>query len=109
MQAIVDRSQVSQAISFMLLGKMVPTVNTGFSLVTSSISAQRLGLTFGLSISGSIFVNEALKGLTHALPNEPRAQLLSGITGTSGELLGSLSRANRLVAVDTLTGALRKV
>ncbi|KAL8695938.1 MAG: hypothetical protein Q9201_007895 [Fulgogasparrea decipioides] len=90
MQAIVDPTQVSQAISFMLL-------------------AQLLGLTLGLSIAGGIFVNEAIKGLQHALPFKSRGQLLNAITGSSGELFDSLPHSDQIVAADTLTIALRKV
>lgn len=71
--------------------------------------AQLLGLTMGLSIAGGVFVNRALDGLQHALPNESRGQLLSAITGTSGDLLRFLSVADQIVAADTLTIALRKV
>ena len=109
MQAMVDRSQISQAISFMLLGKFVPTHSISFLIMTPSNLAQRLGLTFGLSIAGSFFVNDALKGLQHALPSVPRAQLLGVITGTSGEGFEYLSRAEQSIAINTLTVALRKV
>ena len=71
--------------------------------------AQLLGLTLGLSIAGSVFVNKALEGLQHALPNEPRVQILSAITGTSGDLFNSLARTDQIVAANTLTMALRKV
>lgn len=108
MQAIVDPLQVFQAISFMLLGKILGN-NVMTARCNTFTLAQLIGLTLGLSIAGSVFVNKALEGLQHALPSRPRAQLLSAITGTSGDLFSSLSHTDQIIAANTLTIALRKV
>lgn len=71
--------------------------------------AQLLGLTLGLSIAGAIYVNKALEGLQHVLPDQTQAQLLGAITGTSGGIFKSLPQADQIAAADTLTHALRKV
>ena len=108
MQAIVDPLEVFRAINFMQLGKFLD-VSTSDTFSESLASAQRLGLAFGLSISGSVFVNEVLRRSEHALPGAPRSQILSAITGTSREFFRSLSREQQRVAADTLTIVLRKV
>ena len=64
---------------------------------------------FGLSIAGSIFVNKSLERLQQALPNQQRAQILGAITGTSGDFFDHLSRADQIIAANTLTNELRKV
>lgn len=43
--------------------------------------AQYTGITFSLSISGSVFVNEGLKGLHKILPDFSSAQLSSILSG----------------------------
>ena len=92
----------------MLLGKVLSALFSAI-LCNLLILAQRLGLTLGLSVAGSIFVNKALEDLGHALPNKPRAQILSAITGTSGSVFHSLAGTDQITASDTLTIALRKV
>lgn len=71
--------------------------------------AQLLGLTLGLSIAGAVYVNKALEGLKHVLPDETQSQLLGAITGTSGGGFKSLPQVDQIAAADTLTHALRKV
>lgn len=90
MQTLVSPYELSHAISFMLL-------------------AQLLGLTLGLSIAGAVYVNKALEGLKHVLPDETQSQLLGAITGTSGGGFKSLPQVDQIAAADTLTHALRKV
>jgi hypothetical protein len=71
--------------------------------------AQLLGITLGLSISGAIFVNLALKGLQVVLPEVPRSQLQSALTGTSGGFFNSLPENTQLLALNALVNALKKV
>lgn len=71
--------------------------------------AQLLGIALGLSISGAIFVNLALKGLQVVLPDVSRTQLQSAITGTSGGFFNSLPEDTQLQALNVLVNALKKV
>lgn len=45
--------------------------------------AQFIGIVFGLSISGAIFVNEGLKSLRSVLPRIPESQLKQMLSGKS--------------------------
>lgn len=49
--------------------------------------AQLLGISLGLSIGGTVFINTALSNLGPALPGVPRSQLQSALSGTSGDFL----------------------
>jgi hypothetical protein len=45
--------------------------------------AQFMGIVFGLSISGAIFINEGLKSLRSVLPGIPEAQIKQILSGKS--------------------------
>ncbi|KAH8886155.1 MFS general substrate transporter [Thozetella sp. PMI_491] len=88
-QAMVPPAELAYAISYMML-------------------AQIGGIGLALSISGAVFVNKALEGLTTLLPQVARSDLQSGISGTSGAFLSSLSEEKRVAALDIIVRALSK-
>ncbi|KGO53547.1 Major facilitator superfamily domain, general substrate transporter [Penicillium expansum] len=59
--------------------------------LTLMLLAQLSGMTLGLSISGAIFVNLASNDLFALLPEYPQSQVRQIVSGTSGQLLSSLS------------------
>ncbi|MCJ1360924.1 hypothetical protein MMC16_000019 [Acarospora aff. strigata] len=89
-QAIVDPAEMSYGISFIML-------------------AQLSGIALGLAISGAVFVNRALAGLTVLLPNFTREQIQQGISGTSGQFFKTLPVDTQAQALNVLVGSLRKV
>jgi hypothetical protein len=106
-QTVIDPSETADGIAFMML-------------------AQFMGIVFGLSVSGAIFVNEGLKALRALLPQIPEAQLkqtLSGKSrleyhclrgrltqpGTSSRVLSSLSPDLAEQALVAIVKSLRKM
>jgi hypothetical protein len=62
-------------------------------------------MTLGLSISGAIFVNLASKDLFALLPEYPQSQVSQIVSGTSGQLLSSLSENLRDQALVIIVSA----
>ncbi|KAI9878478.1 MAG: hypothetical protein M1830_000764 [Pleopsidium flavum] len=89
-QAVIDPAEMSYGISFMML-------------------AQLSGIALGLAISGAIFVNRALAGLTVILPNVPREEIQRGLSGTSGEFFKALPTKTQELALNVIINALQKV
>ncbi|KAI9879110.1 MAG: hypothetical protein M1830_009563 [Pleopsidium flavum] len=89
-QAVIDPAEMSYGISFMML-------------------AQLSGIALGLAISGAIFVNRALAGLTVILPNVPREEIQRGLSGTSGEFFKPLPTKTQELALNVIVNALQKV
>ena len=89
-QAVTPPAELSYAISFMML-------------------AQLGGIAFGLAISGAVFVNKAVEGLTLVLPDATPEQLQLALAGTSGHYLQSLSDEVRGRATDAIVSALQSV
>lgn len=56
-------------------------------LILTHPSAQFIGIVFGLSIGGAIFINQALKALRVILPTAPESDLRRVISGKFGMLL----------------------
>ena len=71
--------------------------------------AQFVGIVMGLSISGAIFINEALKALRIILPDIPEEQLKAVISGTSSGVLSQLSPAVVEETVAAIVYSLRKL
>jgi hypothetical protein len=69
--------------------------------------AQVLGIILSLSVSGSIFQNEAILKLTAALPNASVQQVSQLITGASGSFYNSLPEDERALVVVQVTEAIR--
>ena len=62
-------------------------------------------MTLGLSISGATFVNEAQTQLYALLPNIPRADVGQIVSGTSSQVLASLSDTVREQALNIIVSA----
>lgn len=52
--------------------------------------AQLLGIALGLSISGAVFLNKAINGLSQVLPDVSRDEIQTAVLGVSGDLFGTL-------------------
>ncbi|KAI6087312.1 major facilitator superfamily domain-containing protein [Hypoxylon rubiginosum] len=89
-QAVVDPVDMAYAISFMMI-------------------AQLSGIGFGLSISGAIFVNKAIDGITALLPDAPSDEIQLALAGTSTAYFNSLSPEIRAQTTDIIIAALQKV
>lgn len=77
---------------FMMLGEYLKLVSLQPAVRASDYlilipSAQFIGIVFGLSIGGAIFINQALKALRVILPTAPESDLRRVISGTFGILL----------------------
>jgi hypothetical protein len=102
-QAVVEPGEASNGLTLMLLGSFLCCsiklpANTNFT-------AQLSGLTFGLSISGAVFVNVASNGLFALLPDYPQSQVRQIVSGTSSKLLVSLSENLREQALVVIVSA----
>lgn len=86
-QAMVPPAEMAYAISFMML-------------------AQLGGVGLGLSIAGSVFINQSVNDLAALLPGVSRADLQLAISGTSSTYFQSLAPAQRDAAVHVIVGAL---
>ncbi|KAJ5230428.1 Major facilitator superfamily domain general substrate transporter [Penicillium chrysogenum] len=73
--------------------------------LTLMLLAQLSGMTLGLSISGAIFVNLASNDLFALLPEYPQSQVRQIVSGTSGQLLSSLSEKLRDQALVIIVSA----
>ncbi|KFY78723.1 hypothetical protein V499_02163 [Pseudogymnoascus sp. VKM F-103] len=89
-QTVVPASDTSYAIAFMML-------------------AQFIGIVFGLSIGGAIFINTALSSLRSLLPLLSEADLRVVISGTSSNAIELIPVALRDDAVAAIVGSLRKL
>jgi MFS family permease len=70
--------------------------------------AQYTGITFSLSISGAVFVNEGLKGLRNLLPDIPADQLSGILSGTSSTGIDVVPLEMRAAVIDVIVEHLRK-
>lgn len=89
-QTVVQASDTAYAIAFMML-------------------AQFVGIVFGLSISGAIFINDALQALRVILPDIPESQLRQVISGTSSGVLSELSPVVIDETISAIVYSLRKL
>ncbi|KAJ5331077.1 hypothetical protein N7476_000860 [Penicillium atrosanguineum] len=68
-----------------------------------------IGMTLGLSISGAVFVNVASNDLFALLPEYPQSQVRQIVSGTSGQLLSSLSETLRDQALAIIVSAWQNI
>lgn len=114
-QAVVPPAEMAYAISFMMLGASLsltfsqPWLVVRMLIATFAIKGQLVGITWGLAISGAIFVNDAVSGLTQVLPDASRADLQRALLGASGAYFRSLPPHARTQATDTIVLSLQKV
>ncbi|KAL8888844.1 MAG: hypothetical protein Q9215_003796 [Flavoplaca cf. flavocitrina] len=88
-QAIIEPAKMAYAISFIML-------------------AQLLGIALGLSISGAVFLNKAISGLSKVLPNVSRDEIQKAVLGVSGDLFGTLPADVRRNATSAIVNAIDK-
>lgn len=107
---MIPPEETAYAISFIMLGRNSDTISDFFGgkKLTSAI-AQTGGIALGLSLSGAVFVNSAVAGLTSVLPDVPLSQLQLTVTGTSGAYFHSLSPEKQVLALEAIVEALSKV
>lgn len=89
-QTVVQAADTAYAIAFMML-------------------AQFIGIVFGLSIGGAIFINQALKALRVILPTAPESDLRRVISGTSSGILDQYSPELRARALTAIVHSLRQL
>lgn len=89
-QTVVAPADTSYAIAFMML-------------------AQFIGIVFGLSIGGAIFINEGLKSLHTLLPDLTDAQLRGVLSGTSSHAVDVVPEALRAQALSAIVDSLQKL
>ncbi|KAI1374178.1 MFS general substrate transporter [Hypoxylon crocopeplum] len=94
--------------SFAVIQSVMPPSESGNGLALMMI-AQLSGMTFGLAISGAIFVNLAQNGLYQVLPDVPREQVNQLVAGTSGGLLQTFSPEVQDAALDVIVSAWSKI
>lgn len=70
--------------------------------------AQLTGITFGLSVSGAVFLNTATNGLKAALPQIPVKELSQVVAGASSQVIKSLSPEQHALALDIIVASWNK-
>ena len=85
---------------------------TGPELMSHGLSfimiSQLLGVTLALSISGAVFINRAMNGLSQALANSTREQLQDALMGLSGDI-AALGEEQRDAALNVTVESLARV
>lgn len=66
-------------------------------------------MAIGLSVAGSVFVNQAVRELQSVLPSFDRSELIATVSGTSSALFESLSESTRSAALESIVLGLRQV
>ena len=66
-------------------------------------------MAIGLSVAGSVFVNQAVSNLQHVLPSLDRSELIAAVSGTSSNLFETLSEDTRRAALGGIVLGLRQV
>jgi len=89
-QAKVPPSQLGAATGFIALGQLI-------------------GPTIALSIAGTVLINTATSGLQTVIPDVPVSEIKNAISGTAGQLLGTLDPATRTAALDVIVNSIGKV
>jgi hypothetical protein len=89
-QTVVAPADTSYAIAFMMM-------------------AQFIGIVFGLSIGGAVFINEGLKSLHALLPDLSDAQLRGVLSGTSSHAFDMIPEALRAQALSAIVRSLQKL
>ncbi|KAF1999295.1 MFS general substrate transporter [Amniculicola lignicola CBS 123094] len=86
-QAKVPKDQVVQATAFIGCGQLI-------------------GIVLALTISNTIFINQATIKIADILPGTPRAVIQLAVTGASGEFFKSLSDAVRVEILKAIVSAI---
>ena len=72
-------------------------------------AAQQCGISMGLSIAGSVFVNLALSNVLDVVPNITAPELQSAILGVSGNFLDTLPLVTKNLALTAIVKALQSM
>ncbi|EEH37138.2 hypothetical protein PAAG_07694 [Paracoccidioides lutzii Pb01] len=88
--SLIEPSMMAYAISFMML-------------------AQLLGITFGLSISGAVFINYTINGLVKTIPNITYNEVEAALLGVSSNFLGRLTPEIQRASLEVIAEGIRKV
>jgi len=103
---MVPPAEIAYAISFMMLGELPTRILFFASVLTSALPAQLGGVGLGLSIGGTVYVNQAINGLAALFPGVSRTDLQLAISGTSSKYFQSLTAVQRADAVKVIVGAM---
>ena len=76
---------------------------------TNTQIAQLGGIAFALTISGSVFVNTAIEGLSRLLPNATHDELQLALSGTSGAFFQQLDESLQADATSVIVAAMSQV
>lgn len=93
---------------FAVVQAVLPPKDAGNG-VTMMLIAQLVGLCFGLSVAGAIFINFAETGLAAALPFIAPDEIARIVAGTSGGVLATLSDADQMAALEVIVDSESKV
>lgn len=91
-------------VSFIIIQTFLITL----PFMTDIIVGQLTGITFGLSISGAVFINTATSGLHDALPQIPVEELSHVVAGASNQVFESLSLEQRSRALEIIVQSWNK-
>ena len=89
-QAMVDVSEIPNAVGFMSVG-------------------QDVGIVILLSVAGSIYQNKAGLGLTAALPSFSKAEIETIVAGTATPTYRSLSAADKTTVIGVIVSSINDV
>ncbi|KAL8759748.1 MAG: hypothetical protein Q9199_000554 [Rusavskia elegans] len=77
-------------------------------LIGGVLMSQLLGITLGLSISGAVFLNKAINGLSEVLPDVSRDEIQTAVLGASGDLFATLPAEVRRNAINVIVNAISR-
>ncbi|KAF2088014.1 major facilitator superfamily transporter [Saccharata proteae CBS 121410] len=89
-QTVVKPEDTSYGIAYMML-------------------AQFVGIVFGLSIGGAVFINQSLHALQKILPDIPEATLRSLVSGTSSNAIDAVPLNMQPAAIAAIVDGLRQI
>lgn len=89
-QAMVDVSEIPNAVGFMSVG-------------------QDVGIVILLSVAGSIYQNKAALGLVAALPSFSKAEIETIVAGTATPIYRSLSAADKTTVIGVIVSSINDV
>ncbi|KAK4452516.1 major facilitator superfamily transporter [Podospora aff. communis PSN243] len=93
---------------YTVIYKVINPADAGYALPFMMV-AQYLGVTFGLSIAGAAFINDAKNSLAALLPAFTEEQITSLISGTSDSALELVPEDLRGAVIVAIIDGLRKV
>lgn len=87
---------------------VVAPVDTSYAIAFMML-AQFIGIVFGLSIGGAIFINEGLRSLRDLLPQISEAQLRGVLSGTSSNAVNVVPEELRDQTLKAIVESLKKL